>query len=129
MPYLNDSTGDLLTRIRNAQHARRPSCRAMWSRLNEDLCRLLVREGWLKGVRIVGEAPKQDIEITFHPDKPALALKRISKPGRRVYAGNAELKPVMRGFGLAVLTTSRGLLTDREARAQKVGGEVLCTIS
>ena len=115
--------------MRNAQHARRSTCRAPWSKIKQDLLELLKREGWIADVTVVGEAPKQDLEVTFHADKPVLELKRISKPGRRAYAGAVDLKPVLQGFGIAVITTSKGLLTDKEARKQKVGGEVLCTIS
>lgn len=115
--------------MRNAQHARRPTCRAPWSKIKQKLLELLKSEGWIADVQVVGEAPKQDLEVTFNADKPALELKRVSKPGRRAYTGTAELKPVLQGFGIAVLTTSQGLLTDKEARKKKIGGEVLCTIS
>lgn len=129
MVIVSDPIGDLITRMRNAQHARRPTCRAPWSRLKQQLLELLKSEGWIADVTVVGEEPKQDLEVTFHPDKPTLELKRVSKPGRRAYTSSLELKPVLQGFGIAVLTTSKGLLTDKEARKQKVGGEVLCTVS
>ncbi len=129
MVIVSDPIGDLLTRMRNAQHARRPTCRAPWSKIKHDLLELLQREGWIANVTVIGEAPKQDLEVTFHADKPTLELKRVSTPGRRAYSPAAELKPVLQGFGIAVITTSKGLLTDKEARKQRVGGEVLCTIS
>ena len=129
MVIVSDPIGDLVTRMRNAQHARRESCRAPWSRIKQELCELLKREGWIAEVAVTGEAPKQEIEVTFQPQKSALELKRISTPGRRVYAGSAELRPILGGFGIAVLTTSRRLMTDREARKQRVGGEILCTVS
>ncbi|MDD4319136.1 MAG: 30S ribosomal protein S8 [Candidatus Peribacteraceae bacterium] len=129
MPILNDPIGDLLTRIRNAQKARRNFCRAPWSRIKVELLTLLKKEGWIADVRTVGEAPKQEVEVVFAADRPALTLKRESKPGRRLYAGSKELRPVLRGYGIAILTTSHGLLTDKQARKKKVGGEVLCTIS
>ena len=129
MTIVNDPIGDLITRMRNAQHARKSTCRAPWSKIKQDLLELLKRERWIAEVAVVGEAPKQDLEITFHADKPVLTLQRVSKPGRRTYSSSAELKPVLQGFGVAVLTTSKGLLTDKEARQQKVGGEVLCTVS
>lgn len=128
MPYATDPIGDLLTRMRNAQSARRGSCTAPWSRLKQELCELLKKEGWIADVTITGEAPKQEITVTFAPDK-SLMLKRMSKPGRRLYAKSIALKPVLRGYGFAVLTTSEGLLTDREARKRKIGGEVLCTVA
>ncbi len=129
MSITSDPIGDLVTRMRNAQHARRATCRAPWSKIKEQLLELLKREGWIADVAVIGEAPKQDLEVTFHPDKPPLELKRVSKPGRRAYSSSTDLKPVLQGFGIAVITTSKGLLTDKEARKHKVGGEVLCTIS
>ncbi len=129
MVIVSDPIGDLVTRMRNAQHARRPSCRAPWSKIKQQLLELMKKEGWIQEVSVIGEAPKQDLEVTFHTDKPALELKRISKPGRRAYSSAADLKRVLQGFGMAVVTTSAGLLTDKEARARKLGGEVLCTIS
>lgn len=128
MTVVNDPIGDLLTRMRNAQAVRKASCIAPWSKIKQELCELLKREGMLEDVRVSGEAPKQIIEVTFVPGR-TLTLKRESKPGRRVYSKAVELKPVLRGFGIAVLTTSEGLLTDKQAKAKKVGGEVLCTIS
>jgi small subunit ribosomal protein S8 len=129
MVLLSDPIGDLVTRMRNAQHARKSYCVAPWSSIKQELCELLKREGWIADVQVLGEAPKQELEITFSTEKPALELKRVSTPGRRIYKGAADLKPILHGFGIAVLTTSKGLLTDKEAKRQKVGGEVLCTIS
>ncbi len=129
MPYLTDPIGDMVTRMRNAQKARRTTCIIPWSRIKLQLCELLKREGWIAEVAVQGEVPKQEIEVTFASDKPALTLKRISTPGQRAYAGSKDLRPVLRGFGMAILTTSQGLLTDKEARQKNVGGEVLCTIS
>lgn len=128
MPIVNDPIGDLLTRMRNAQAARKKHCMAPWSRIKEELCNVLQREGWLEKVEVTGDEPFKDIRVTFVPGK-TLTLARISKPGRRVYAPAKDLKPVLRGYGMAVITTSKGLLTDDEARNQGVGGEVLCTIA
>lgn len=86
------------------------------------------REGWLDKVEVLGDAPKQELEVTFVPGK-TLILKRMSTPGRRLYAKSAELMPVLRGYGQAIITTSQGLMTDAEARKKKVGGEVLCTVA
>lgn len=128
MSYVNDPIGDLLTRMRNAQSARRHSCRAPLSRIKLELCELLKREGWIESVEVLGDAPKQELQVTFVPGK-TLLLKRVSTPGRRQYAKSAELKPVLRGYGHAILTTSQGLMTDVEARKKKVGGEILCTVA
>ncbi len=129
MTFVTDPIGDLLTRMRNAQHARKPACHAPWSRMKEDLCRILKEGGWIADYAVVGEAPKQELQITFAADRPRLTLQRVSKPGQRAYAGSAELRPVLHGFGVAILTTSQGLLTDAQARERKIGGEVLCTVS
>lgn len=128
-PLLNDPIGDLLTRIRNAQASGKASCRAPWSRIKEQLCQLLAKGEWIASVAVEGDEPKQELVVTFRADRDPLVLTRVSKPGRRVYSSAEDLVPVRRGFGVAVLTTSQGLLTDRDARSKKVGGEVLCTIS
>lgn len=129
MSPVTDPIGDLLTRIRNAQSVGRTQCRAPWSRLRQQLCELLVKEGWLGRVDVEGTMPKQELVVTFKSDRAALTLERISKPGRRIYRSVDELLPVLRGYGIAILSTSAGLLTDRQARMKKVGGELLCTIS
>ena len=129
MVHLTDPIGDLLTRLRNAQHARHSMCTAPWSRIKQQLCELLQKEGFLGEIRVTGEEPKQELEISFLPEKPKLMLKRVSKPGRRAYAGHGELRPILSGHGLAVLTTSEGLLTNKEARKRRLGGEVLCTVA
>ena len=128
MTYVNDPIGDLLTRIRNAQAARKKNTSAPHSRMKKELCELLLREGMLQKVEVLGEKPKLNLLLTFVPGK-VLMLTRMSKPGRRLYSPAADLKPVLRGYGIAVLTTSEGLLTDKEARKRKLGGEVLCTVA
>lgn len=124
---MNDPIGDFLTRMRNAQGARRATCVAPFSALKVSLAEVLKRAGYLQDVQVIGEEPKTQIEVTFVPDKN-VDFERMSKPGRRLYASAADLRPVMRGYGIAILTTSRGLMTDIEAREKKVGGEVLCTV-
>jgi len=126
---VNDPIGDLLTRIRNAQGAGRDGCIAPYSNLKLELLTVLKSEGWIADVSVEGEIPEKNLIVTFAPDKKKLTIKRISTPGRRVYSGAQELKPVIHGFGAAILTTSKGLMTDAQARKQKVGGEILCTIS
>jgi len=129
MPLINDPIGDLLTRIRNSQAANRAQCRAPWSKIRQQICELLVRGKWLQSVEVEGADPKKQLLITFAPDQMSLTLTRISKPGRRIYRSVDELRPVLNGFGIAILTTSEGILTDTEARKKKIGGELLCTIS
>jgi len=129
MTYVTDPIGDLLTRMRNAQRVRHTECRVPWSRMKEQLCTILKEEEWLENVEVTGEGVQKYIEITFAQDKPSLELKRISKPGRRVYQGVKDIRPILHGFGTAIITTSAGLMTDVQAREKKVGGEVLCTIA
>jgi|TARA_B100001971_G_C18250114_1_gene577476 small subunit ribosomal protein S8 len=129
MTYVTDPIGDLLTRMRNAQKARHSECCIPWSRMKEQLCEILRDNGWINDIIVSGDDPHKEMTVSFVPDKPTLELKRISKPGRRVYQNVSELKPVLRGFGMAIITTSQGLLTDKEAREKKIGGEVLCTVS
>lgn len=128
MSFVTDPIGDLLTRMRNAQAARRASCSAPLSALKLELCNLMKNEGYLTDVAVTGEAPKQSVTATFVPDK-RLTLERVSKPSRRIYTKAAHLSSVLSGYGIAVLTTSEGLLTDKQARKRKLGGEILCTIS
>ena len=90
---------------------------------------MLKREGLISDVQIEGEEKEKEIVLTFSKDCPSLSLKRMSKPGRRMYMGKDAIKPVLRGFGIAVVTTSQGLMTDNEARKKGIGGEVLCTVS
>ena len=127
MSHMNDPIGDFLTRMRNAQRAHRETCKAPFSKLKLALAELLKKEGYLQDVQVVGEEPKTEIEVTFVEGKQ-VDFERMSTPGRRVYAGSEDLKPVLRGYGIAVLTTSQGLMTDIDARQKNVGGEVLCTV-
>lgn len=129
MTPLTDPIGDLLTRMRNAQRVRKTDCLAPWSRVKEQLLELMKKEELIKDVEVVGEGIHKKLLVSFLDEKPSLEMKRISKPGRRVYQGHKDLKPVLQGFGLAILTTSQGLMTDKEAREKNIGGEVLCTIS
>lgn len=115
--------------MRNAQHARSGFCTCPWSRHKEEVCDVLKREGFIADVSVAGEGIEKLITITFSLEYPKLELKRISKPGRRLYGGKATLRPVLHGYGISVLTTSNGVLSDREAKKQGVGGEVLCTVS
>lgn len=124
-----DPIADLLTRMRNAQAVRRESCACPWSRHKEELCNLLKEVGFIGGVSVAGEGKEKMITVTFAPMRQNLTLTRVSKPGRRVYLGKEELKPHLRGYGLSVLSTSKGLMTDKQAKKEGVGGEVLCTVS
>ncbi len=129
MTQLTDPIGDLLTRMRNAQRVRKTECSAPWSKAKEQLCELLKKDGWIKDTEVRGEGIGREVVVIFLEDKPVLELKRISKPGRRVYQGYENMRPILNGFGIAILTTSEGFMTDKEARKKHIGGEVLCTIA
>ena len=126
---VNDPIGDLLTRLRNAQAARHKICRIPWSTGKQVLCRVLKDKGWIASFVVEGEKKAKEILVTFSAEHPRLTLTRISKPGRRVYKSAKELRPVLQGFGMAIITTNQGTMNDYEARKKNVGGEVLCTVS
>jgi len=97
--------------------------------MKEQLCEILRDNGWIADVMVAGEDPKKYMIISFNPEKMNLEIKRISKPGRRVYQQVSDMRPILYGYGMAVLTTSQGLMTDKTAKEKKIGGEVLCTIA
>ncbi len=126
---LTDPIGDLITRMRNAQHGRRTDCRAPWSRLKQAICDLLKQHGYLESVVVDGDGVGKELVVSFRQDREPLLLKRISTPGGRKYVGSEEIRMHLHGNSLAVISTSSGLLTSKQARAKNVGGEILCTVS
>ena len=129
---VSDPIGDMLARIRNAQMARHSYVLMPSSRLKKAVADLLVSEGYVKKAEIVpGESyPQLRLDLKYDRDKkPVITnLKRVSKPGRRIYSGKQEIPWVLSGVGIAILSTSKGVVTDRQARRMGVGGEVLCYI-
>ncbi len=129
---MTDPIGDMLTRIRNAIRNRRKTVRIPKSKMKIGIAEVLTKEGYIEGYELVEEGVQGAIEIKlkYGPDGEVVIRKieRTSKPGRRVYGKIADLKPVLNGLGISVLSTSKGILSDREARRQRVGGEVLCTV-
>ena len=131
---VNDPLGDLLTRIRNASTAQRDTVSMPGSKLKESLAQILEREGFIEGYAVHRDpqSPGSTLEIrmkyTAERSRAIAGLKRVSTPGLRVYARADRLPRVLGGLGVAVLSTSQGLLTDREARQRKLGGEVLCYV-
>lgn len=127
-----DPISDFLTRIRNAQAARHETMTAPGSRLKRALAEILKEEGFIADVKEQTEGHKKTLELTlkYLGKEPYIrSLERISKPGRRVYAKSSELGHVLSGQGIAILSTSAGLMTNREARKRKLGGEVLCEVT
>jgi small subunit ribosomal protein S8 len=126
-----DPISDFLTRIRNAQAARHETVTLPGSKLKFALAKILEKEGYLEGVREFSEGAKHSLEFRLKYDNriPAIRhLERISTPGRRVYRKCDELPRVLSGQGIAIISTSAGVMTNREARKRKLGGEVLCEI-
>ena len=132
MAYTTDPVADLLTRIRNANRANHDTLEISSSKLKVEITKILLREGFIKGFEVVKQAPQDKIKISLKygakREKVLTQLKRISKPGLRVYVGKDNVPRVLRGLGIAIFSTSQGLMTDREARKKGVGGEILCYV-
>ena len=129
---MTDPIADLLVRIRNAHRAKHDRLDVPASRVKLELCRILQQEGYIKDAKFVEGEPRGLIRIILSYSKDGQAaisrLRRVSTPGRRVYRGAEQIKPVLNGMGIGIISTSKGLLTDRQARDQRVGGEVLCEV-
>ncbi|OQW46699.1 MAG: 30S ribosomal protein S8 [Proteobacteria bacterium SG_bin6] len=128
---LTDPIGDMLTRIRNGQRARKDSVLTPASKLRVRVLDVLQREGYIRGYseEAAGPAKAIRIELKYFEGQPAIKhVARVSKPGRRVYSGAQELPRVMNGLGITIVSTPKGVLSDAEARAENVGGEVLAEV-
>ena len=129
---ITDTIADLLTRIRNASSAKHDSVEIPASNMKKAICQILVDEGYVKNYTVTEDGKQGVIKVTLKYGEgkaPVLqGLRRVSKPGLRIYSNAAELPKVMKGLGIAIISTSRGVMTDREARKQNLGGEVLAFI-
>lgn len=129
---LTDPISDMLARLRNAMIARKKILSVPASKLKMEILRILKEEGYIEDFKYVEEKPQARIEIFLKYDenkRPVIAgLRRISKPGKRVYHGYQKLPKVMDGLGIAIVSTSQGIMTDHEARKKRIGGEVICEI-
>jgi small subunit ribosomal protein S8 len=129
---LSDPLGDMLTRIRNAQRSRHTSCVAPASKLRANVLDVLRREGYIRGFSAEELRPgvaQLRIELKYNEGEPVIKeIHRVSTPGRRVYSKIKELPRVYAGLGVSILSTPRGVMSDSEARAANVGGEVLCRV-
>lgn len=129
--HLTDPIADMLTRIRNANIAKHGSVVIPFSKIKESIANILRNEGYISEYEIKEEGAHKNILITLKTvdgEQVIKGLKRISKPGRRVYSSVENLPKVLGGLGIAIVTTPKGVLTDKECRKQSVGGEVLCYI-
>ncbi|MFN3287410.1 MAG: 30S ribosomal protein S8 [Sphingomonadaceae bacterium] len=129
---ISDPIGDMLTRIRNGQQARKDSVVTPASKLRASVLEVLKREGYIRGYAEEGDTPANRalrIELKYFEGRPAIqSVVRVSRPGRRVYSGSKELPRVRNGLGIAIVSTPRGVLSDAEAREANVGGEVLAQV-
>lgn len=129
---LSDPIGDLLTRLRNAQMRNKVTVSSPISKQRLAVLKTLKSEGFIRGYKVGKDdkgKPEVQVNLRYHRGKPAMReIKRVSRPGRRVYAGADSLPRVRSGLGVAIISTSRGVMSDQEAIHAKVGGEVLCTV-
>jgi small subunit ribosomal protein S8 len=129
---MTDPIADMLTRIRNANTAYKDEVEIPASRVKEEVAKVLAREGFVQGYRVEGDVPKRRIviEMKYGPERERTisGIKRVSRPGRRVYVDRNHLPRVLGGLGVSILSTSQGLMTDRQAARRGVGGEVLCEV-
>jgi small subunit ribosomal protein S8 len=129
---MTDPVADMLTRIRNASSAHKDDVLIPASSLKERIAEILAREGYVGGSSVEGEGKDRilTVHLKYGPrrERTITGIKRVSKPGRRVYAGRGEIPRVLGGLGIAILSTSQGLLTDRQAKKAGVGGEVLAYV-
>ena len=129
---ITDTIADLLTRIRNANSAKHDSVEVPASNMKKAICQILVDEGYVKNFTVTEDGKQGMIKLALKYGEgktPVIkGLRRVSKPGLRIYSGAEELPKVMKGLGIAIVSTSKGVMTDREARRQNIGGEVLAFI-
>lgn len=128
----SDSLSDLFTRLRNAMRAGHDRVDVPASRLKEEVLKVLEQEGFIASYRKVEEGPRSALRVGLkydHEGEPIVSgLERVSRPGRRIYARADAIPSVLGGLGVAIVSTSRGIVTDKTARAQRLGGEVLCNV-
>jgi small subunit ribosomal protein S8 len=129
---MTDPIADMLTRIRNAQMVERATVEMPSSKVKVAIAKVLKDEGYIDGFKLGGENAKPVLEIAlrYHAGRPVIErIERVSSPGLRIYRGKDEIPTVMNGLGIAIVSTSQGVMTDRKARATGVGGEVLCIVA
>ena len=129
---MTDPIADMLTRIRNAQMARHKTVEFPGSKVKEAVLSVLKEEGYVADYEVLREGPKSTIRVhlKYYQGHPVIEhIQRVSKPGRRIYAGRDELPRVWGGMGIAIISTSRGIMSDKQARREGLGGEVICTVA
>ena len=132
---MSDPIADMLTRIRNANMRQHPTVAIPFSQIKREIADVLMEEGYISGYEVVEDKPASQLRVSLkylgdrRQRRPMITkLERVSKPGRRVYVGSQDVPWVLQGMGIAILTTSQGVMTDQKARRLGIGGEVLCTV-
>ena len=128
---MHDPIADMLTRIRNAQRANKVAVAMPSSKLKVAIAKVLKEEGYVEDFAVSADAkPVLEIQLKYYAGRPVIEqIKRVSRPGLRVYKGSGEIPTVMNGLGVAIVSTSKGVMTDRKARAAGIGGELLCVVA
>ena len=129
---MSDPISDMLTRIRNAQMAEKVTVSMPSSKIKASIAKVLLDEGYVEGFKVIDHDGKPTLEIglKYYADRPVIEkIQRVSRPGLRVYKGSEDIPRVMNNLGIAIVSTSKGLMTDRKARANGIGGEVLCIVA
>lgn len=123
-----DPIADLLTRIRNAQNAGHKSVTIPYSKVKEGIVKILTEKHWITKYEMVGNPPMQEINVILNQERGTIELRRISKPGQKIYMKQKNIKKVKNGLGIAIISTSKGIMTGEEAYKSHLGGEMLCEI-
>lgn len=128
---MQDPISDMLTRVRNAQRAAKVTVSMPSSKIKTAIAKVLKEEGYVEGFSVSGDKkPVLEIELKYYAGRPVIErIDRVSRPGLRIYKGHSDIPQVMNGLGVAIVSTSKGLMTDRKARALGVGGELLCLVA
>ena len=128
---MHDPISDMLTRIRNAQRANKVTVSMPSSKLKCAIAQVLKEEGYIEGFSVTSEVKASlTVQLKYYAGRPVIErIERVSRPGLRIYKGSDNIPNVMNGLGIAILTTSKGVMTDRKARANGVGGELLCVVA
>ncbi|MBA4740474.1 MAG: 30S ribosomal protein S8 [Burkholderiales bacterium] len=130
---MSDPIADMLTRIRNAQMAEKSNVKMPFSNVKKAIAQVLVDEGYIDGMSVVGEdgkKPELELSLKYYSGRPVIEkIERVSRPGLRIYKGAQDIPTVMNGLGVAIVSTPKGVMTDRRARKTGIGGEVLCIVA
>ena len=129
---MTDPIADMLTRIRNGLKIEAPSVDIPFSKIKHEICKVLAEEGYVVQYEVIERQPQNVLRIQLKygldGEQVVQRIRRVSKPGKRVYVGVNELRPVLNGLGTMILSTSQGVMSDRQARARRIGGEILCEV-